>query len=94
MKRRVWLSLLCGIAFNAVFFTLSTLVDRFFPFADKPGMPNAFSWLLMPGFVVGSQFDGHRLLALAVMITVNTLIYGFVVFCLLSIIKKFLAKSH
>ncbi len=94
MKRRVWLSLLCGIALNFVFFILSTLVMRFFPYKDKPGMPNAFTWLLIPGLAAGSQFDGHRSLALAVAITINTLIYGFAVFCLLSIIKESFAKSH
>ena len=94
MKRRVWLSLLSGIALNVVFFTLSTLVERLFPFTDNPGMPNTFSWLLMPGFVIGNQFDSHRLLALAVMITLNTLIYSLSVFCLLSIFKALFAESH
>ncbi len=94
MKRRVWLSLLFGIALNFVFFVLSTLVMRFAPYKDKPGMPNAFTWLLIPGLVAGSQLDGHRFLALAVAIAINTLLYGVAVFCLISIIKESFARSH
>jgi hypothetical protein len=39
----------------------------------------------MPGLLAGSQFDNH-LLALAVVIIVNTLIDGLAVFCLLTIV--------
>jgi hypothetical protein len=94
MKRRVWWSLLGGIILNIVFYTLSAIVVRFFPYKDKPGMPNDFTWFLIPGLMVGSLFDGHDFLPLAVMITVNSLIYGFAVFCLLTIAKKVFASSH
>jgi hypothetical protein len=94
MRRRVWWSLLGGIALNVVFYTLSTVQVRFFPYKDKPGMPNDFSWFLMPGIVAGSQFDGHGFLPLAVVITVNSFIYGFAVFCLLTLATKVFAKSH
>jgi hypothetical protein len=95
MKRPASLSWLCGIALNFVFFLLSTLVMRVFPYRDKPEIPNSFTWLLVPGLLAGSQFDNH-LLALTVMIIVNTLIYGLSVFCLLTIVhvvqKKYTAE--
>lgn len=89
MMRRVWTSLLCGAGVSVVFFASSACVRYFFPYRDKPQMPNLFTWFLIPGLAVASTdpFGQHQVLALATVITINTLVYGFIVFCLLSIVK-------
>jgi hypothetical protein len=63
VKQRLWLSLACGVALNLLFFTLSVAVVRVLPYEDKPRMPNAFTWLLVPGLLAGEQFDQHHILA-------------------------------
>lgn len=93
MKPRLLVSFICGVALNLVFFALSALVMRSFPYKDKPGMPNAFTLLLAPGLVVGSHIDHHPFWALVLALAVNTLIDGFAVFCIISLIKGFISGT-
>jgi hypothetical protein len=60
-------------------------------------MPNVFTWLLIPGLLAGELLGGAHSLALAATITINTftintLIYSFVIFCLLAIIVESFPK--
>lgn len=93
MKWRLLLSLACGILLNFVCFELSNFVMRFLPYKDKPGMPNTFTWLLIPGLVVAGQLSDHHWLTLLMAFTINTILYALCVFGLLTVARVLSTKS-
>jgi len=75
MKRMV-VSFASGLCLTGLVYICHLIVLRHFTWQDKPFMPNFFTNLLLPGYVVGMSLPGPHLLQLIVAVIVDSVLYG------------------
>jgi hypothetical protein len=86
VKRRIEISLLCGIGLTLALTFLSSLAVRLFPYRDLPMMPKPLFLLpLLPGATFGELLSGW--LRYAVFYIANSVVYAFFVFCTIAIMS-------
>ena len=86
VKRRFGISLLLGVGVTGALSLLSVLAIRLFPYRDLPMMPKPFFlYALAPGILIG-ELGGHGWSRSVVFLLTNSLFYGVVAFCLITVI--------
>lgn len=88
MKRRILLSLACGLMLTVALSLLSLLAIRLFPYRDLPMMPKPFFlYALAPGILAGEIFSGAPWVRAVMFFGINSAVYALAVLCVIAIVN-------
>jgi hypothetical protein len=84
MKKKLRMSIIIGVVVTAVLTSLPWIQATYFPYRDKPGMPNIpLLTPLVPGLMVWKVASGYvpsKTALVAMALVVNSFVYSLVIF--------------
>jgi hypothetical protein len=85
--KRIAASLISGACLTVLIFVLHLLIQRYFSWHDKPMMPNAFTYLLLPGYRIGTYVAGNPFFQFAIAAVVDCFLFSMVVWLALMLVR-------
>jgi hypothetical protein len=85
--KRISASLISGACLTMLVFALHLLIQRYFSWHDKPMMPHAFTYLLLPGYRIGTYVAVSPFFQFAIAALVDCFLFSMVVWLALMLVR-------